>query len=127
MRHSFRADDAGPNDKVTDASPLVDGLLALLEEAGVPTPINDQIVKLVEDWEHSQEIPEPGPYHCLACGRTVEMAYGDEFPRDDERCSHQWERSDRSYPRPIYEADTGKILGTWIAPGQYVPRKENTQ
>jgi len=35
----------------------------------------------------------PGIYHCLACGRTVDMADGDTFPRDDEHCSHQWEPS----------------------------------
>ena len=32
-------------------------------------------------------------HHCLSCGMTVEMADGDEFPRDDERCSHQFEPS----------------------------------
>ena len=34
-------------------SALVEKLLGLLEAEGVPTPINDQIVALVEKWEES--------------------------------------------------------------------------
>lgn len=52
-----RADDAGPNDPIIDASPLVDSVLALLEEAGAPTELNDQIVRLIQTWEYSQETP----------------------------------------------------------------------
>lgn len=50
-----RADDAGPSDPVCDASPLVDGVLALLENAGTPAQLNDAVVKLIEEWEHSLE------------------------------------------------------------------------
>jgi hypothetical protein len=45
-----------PNDPIIYASRLVEGILALLEEAGTPTQLNDQIVKLIEAWELSQEV-----------------------------------------------------------------------
>jgi hypothetical protein len=56
-----RADDAGPNDPIINASPLVDGILALLEEAGCPTELNDEIVRLVEKWEYRQLPTENEP------------------------------------------------------------------
>lgn len=31
-------------------------------------------------------------YRCLACGREADRAPGEDMPRDDESCSHQWER-----------------------------------
>lgn len=30
-------------------------------------------------------------YRCLGCGLVVDMAEGDELPRGDERCSHEFE------------------------------------
>lgn len=54
-RGSFRADDNGPDEELFDPSKLVDGLLALLDEAGVPKEINDKIVRFVETWEFSRE------------------------------------------------------------------------
>lgn len=50
-----RADDAGPNDPIIQPSKLVEGILALLEETGVPSEINDQVVKIIEEWEYSQD------------------------------------------------------------------------
>ena len=38
-----------PDDK--PASELVENVLELLEEAGVPDAINDEVVKLIEEWE----------------------------------------------------------------------------
>lgn len=55
-----RADDAGPDDPVVNASPLVDGVLALLEEAGAPKEVNDQVVKIIETWEFSLTPNEEG-------------------------------------------------------------------
>ena len=47
-----RANDPDqPAPEPSGATQLVDGLLDLLEEAGVPTDIIDQIVGLVELWE----------------------------------------------------------------------------
>lgn len=54
MSRAFRADDAGPNEKVVAPSDLVEGVLGLLEEAGVPTEINDKIVNLIEDWDRQK-------------------------------------------------------------------------
>ena len=76
-----RADEAGPNDDFIDASPLVDNILALLEEAGAPETLTDAVVKLVQAWEFSRE---PDPIECPAC-----MGYGyfdeDENPSNDRR------------------------------------------
>lgn len=47
------AEDGGP-----DPSALVDDLLQTLEDGGVPSEINDQIIKLVEEWERG--LPEEG-------------------------------------------------------------------
>ena len=43
-------------------SDLVDKVLGLLEEAGVPTEINDKIVDLIEAWEwpHRQTAEQSG-------------------------------------------------------------------
>jgi hypothetical protein len=38
-------------------------------------------------------------YHCIACGILIEMADGDTFPRDDERCSHEWEDAEDAAER----------------------------
>ena len=35
-------------------SELVEGVLELLEDAGVPTSVNDQVVKLIETWEREE-------------------------------------------------------------------------
>ena len=53
-----RADHAGPNEPDYDPSPLVDGVLGLLEEVRVPYEICDKVVKLIEAWEASRE-PQP--------------------------------------------------------------------
>lgn len=45
----------------------------------------------VESNEDRLALPA-GTYACLGCGRTVEMAEGDTLPRDDEYCSHEFER-----------------------------------
>jgi hypothetical protein len=34
--------------------------------------------------------PLPGKHRCLACGRVVDLAPGDELPKNDE-CSHEFE------------------------------------
>lgn len=52
-----RADDAGPD--APDTSELVDGILALLEEAGVDGATNDAIVNLVQQWEWKREGRSP--------------------------------------------------------------------
>lgn len=49
-----RPDDAGPNDPVFVPSDLVDAVLGLLEGAGCPAEVNDQIVQLIESWEASK-------------------------------------------------------------------------
>lgn len=46
-----RHDDGGPDDPIHGPSQLVEDVLRLLEEANCPTAINDQIVKLIEEWE----------------------------------------------------------------------------
>ncbi len=71
-----RADDAGQNDPGPMPSKLVDGVLALLEEAGVPTATNDQIAKLIEDWEHGREpdaATEAEIQAALDYGKTAEQ------------------------------------------------------
>ena len=42
------------------------------------------------DGERGMEVT-PGVYACLGCGLTVTIAEGDEFPRDDEKCQHEFE------------------------------------
>jgi hypothetical protein len=55
-------------------SELVDGVLGLLEDAGAPASVNDEVVRLIEAWEaerekliesseiaHQQEPPMPDP------------------------------------------------------------------
>lgn len=39
---------------------LVEEVLGLLEEAGVPTVINDRIVDLIEAWEQAEPAAVPG-------------------------------------------------------------------
>lgn len=46
---------SGPPDDMPEGSPLVDELLGALEDAGVPTEINDKIVKMVEVWETERD------------------------------------------------------------------------
>ena len=50
-----QADDAGPDLPLYGESKLVESVLAILEEAGCPTPVNHQIVMLIEAWERQQE------------------------------------------------------------------------
>jgi len=45
---------SGPPDDVPMPSELVEGVLELLEDAGVPTSVNDQVVKLIETWEREE-------------------------------------------------------------------------
>ena len=49
-----RPDDAGPNEPVPMPSELVDAVLGLLEAAGCPVAVNDQIVSLIGQWERTQ-------------------------------------------------------------------------
>ena len=49
--NSFRADDAGPNEPPELPSPLVDAVLALLEQHHVPQALCDDIVRAIEQWE----------------------------------------------------------------------------
>ena len=44
---------SGPPEDDYMPSNLVEKVLVLLEDAGVPTETNDEIVKLIEDWEAS--------------------------------------------------------------------------
>jgi hypothetical protein len=53
-----RADDAGPNYPDFLSSKLVESVLALLEECGAPTEVNDQVVKIIEAWEYSRDEEE---------------------------------------------------------------------
>jgi hypothetical protein len=50
-----------PYDHEPPTSPLVESILASLEEAGVPAEVNDQVVRLIERWEASQVPTEPEP------------------------------------------------------------------
>jgi hypothetical protein len=53
--------DDPPDTNFVDASKLVDSVLALLEEAGAPTELNDSIVAIIEWWERgSHEINYSG-------------------------------------------------------------------
>ena len=45
---------SGPDADMPVPSELVDGILAKLEDAGVPTEINDKIARLIEDWERRE-------------------------------------------------------------------------
>lgn len=72
-----RPDDAGPNEPVVGPSRLAEGVLALLEEAGCPQDVCDQVVRLVEAWEYSlsPEAPsEPIPDDCLPPPAVVDAA-----------------------------------------------------
>ncbi len=53
-----RYDDGGPDFPEHDMSPLVEKLLCVIEESGMPQALCDQIVAMVEKWEFSQ-LPEP--------------------------------------------------------------------
>ena len=50
-----------PNDPVIVPSELVDNVLELLENAGVPEHYNDDVVRVIEKWEESQVVP-PSKY-----------------------------------------------------------------
>ncbi len=69
-------------------SPLVEDILGTLEDAGVPTEVNDQVVKLIEDWESSvEEVGTDVPPKALET-ETVEIEYSDgskgsfEYPKN---------------------------------------------
>lgn len=66
-----RSDDAGPDEPIVAPSKLVENILALLEEAGTPTTLNDAVVNLIETWEYSQQDGPQEPNDCPAC-----MGYG---------------------------------------------------
>lgn len=42
------------NPPVEYISQLVESVLGVLEDAGVPTDVNDKVVALIEQWEHSE-------------------------------------------------------------------------
>jgi len=50
---SYPAGCNGPDDQYLGPEPseLVEDVLGILEDAGVPENINDKIVKLIEEWE----------------------------------------------------------------------------
>ncbi len=52
-----RADDAGPD--LSGPSKLVESVMVLLEDAGVPPAVNDQVVQLIEGWECGQAETPP--------------------------------------------------------------------
>lgn len=52
-----RADDAGPDAPVYGPSKLVESIIVPLEEAGAPESLTDAVVKLIEEWEWSQNHP----------------------------------------------------------------------
>lgn len=45
-----------PDDYFPDSSPLIEEILGVLEDGGVPTEINDKIVMMIEAWEREQEM-----------------------------------------------------------------------
>lgn len=71
---SYPAGCSGPPDDIPAPSDLVEAVLGLLEDAFVPTEINDKIVELIEGWEaakdnlidadaadkHAEELGAPG-------------------------------------------------------------------
>jgi hypothetical protein len=61
MKMRGRADDAGPDDPVVGPSKLAEDVLAILEDAGCPEDVNDQIVRLIEEWEYSLLPPQQEP------------------------------------------------------------------
>lgn len=50
---------------------------------------------------------------CLSCRRTVWKDLDDDFPKDDERCSHQWEAiclgNCNVCGRPLYGRDEDEM------------------
>lgn len=44
----------GPDDYMPTPTDLVEGLLELLEDAGVPQELRDEIVRLTEAWERKR-------------------------------------------------------------------------
>lgn len=46
-----RPDDSGPDDVDYVPSDLVEDVLMILEEAGMPETLTDKIVELIEGWE----------------------------------------------------------------------------
>ena len=78
-----RADDAGPDEPICGPSELVDAVLALLEEAGTPTEMNDAVVKLIEAWEYSEQGPRYEPPEVLPMEYDAQMdADGKEQGKD---------------------------------------------
>jgi len=72
-----------PNDPLPDPSPLVEGVLKLMEESNVPQAVADHVVETIEAWEtivqtpyyQQKEHPEgyEGPCacdECLSCAAT---------------------------------------------------------
>lgn len=57
MAKHFRADDAGPSWEPPEPSPLVEEILAALENAGAPQELCDRIVKDIEQWEFTLSEP----------------------------------------------------------------------
>lgn len=61
-------------------SVLVENVLELLEEAGVPTEINDEIVEKIEAWEYLESLPyfgedEHPEGHNEECGCKLCLSY----------------------------------------------------
>lgn len=63
-----RPDDAGPNEPDRDPSPLVQCVLASMEAFDLPQSLVDDVVRLIEKWERSQEAETP---------EDVEARYGE--------------------------------------------------
>jgi hypothetical protein len=103
----MRADDAGPDDPVCGPTKLVEDVIGLLEAAGCPTEINDEIVKLVEQWESKQESPsgDESPRRMKMSDELLDTFLDQAEPYFDHRIG-QW----------IWHEAYGDVCGTAAVP-----------
>lgn len=56
----------------------------------------------------------PGCYHCMNCGMIVDIADGDELPRDDEHCSHEFEKPAPAAAGELPDDDLAESERIWL-------------
>lgn len=78
--------------------------------AGRSKLVYDKATRTIVKASQPAPRPEPAAIMCLACGIKVELVDGDEPPRDDERCSHQWEELRDARPEPAASDVPSKIV-----------------
>lgn len=58
--------EAGPRDDAPDPHPLAEEVLAILEDAGVETAINDAVCKAIEHWFATSDQADQGEVDWVA-------------------------------------------------------------